>query len=71
MLKNRAAEGPSTVSVLLFALLLALCLAIAGLSDADNWRAAERTECPERFVPQGHLISEGPAHSTPIKYLSY
>jgi hypothetical protein len=71
MSKNRAADEPGTVPTLLFALLLALCLAIAGLSDGDNERAPELTDCPERFVPQGHLIFEGAAHSTPIKYFSY
>ena len=71
MLKKRSADGRSTVSVLLFSLLLALCLAIAGLSDGDNWKAPELTDFPERFVPQRHLISESETHYTPIKNLSY
>jgi hypothetical protein len=71
MFKNRVANGPSTVSVLLFALLLAFCLAIVSWNDDKVFRSAERKVCPERFVPQGHLNSEGAAHSTPIKYLSY
>ncbi len=66
MSKNRAADEPSTVSVLLFSLLLALCLAIAGLSDGDNWRPPERADCRERFVPQGHIYSETSVHRTPV-----
>ena len=71
MSKNRAADGPSLAQTLLFALLLAFCLSIVSWNDEKVFRSAERKVCPERFVPQGHLISEGVGHYTPIKYFSY
>lgn len=69
MSKNREADSPSTVSVLLFSLLLAVGLAIGAMVNVDVKPSLERTDCPERFVPQGHLYSETSVHRTPINQI--
>jgi hypothetical protein len=68
---RRLPEGPSLALMLLFALLLAVCLSVGAYVDGEFDRATQRSNCRERFFPQGHLISEQVAHRTPIKYLSY